>query len=699
MSLFKHLTEIMEVTLRDGSYVIDFQFTPEDTATLVSALAGVGFQWIEIGHGLGLNARDKGVRLAFADDEAHLEAAASVAGDTKWGAFFIPGIGNEASLRLAAKYKMPFVRIGTNVDAIERARPFIELAKSLGMIACYNAMKTYAVTPQEFAKVAKQTQEWGADIVYMVDSAGMTPEDVTDFIQAIRQETDVPLGFHGHDNLSMGMANCLRAIELGVSIVDTSLRGMGRSAGNVNTEALLANLQRKGDAHALSIDLNKTMDISAGIIAPLVPGQGIDPMGVTAGFAGFHSSFENKVRSYADRYNVDIRELIVKLCEQDRIDAPDQLLEVLAEQMAQDKQTRVLTIPAFGIKSVAEQKNKPTLNDLLARLYSQATKTRTYTVLNVVMSAFEEPTIGFSGNIHGTKSYTIGSATVSTIVQLEELCKIADGNVDILLLDIDNRAFLGAKSSRAIAQSILKNTLLLTYSDSNVWVEAIRDQVVRLLNEETQGAHISIFGADSRSDMLALQLVNYGATISLYDTDGQPYLLQLMSAFRDEDEGILIEANSHNHLGNAQVAIVWNKSYEPISLNIVKYLNKGSYLIDAGLGNLTEDELTLAHERGVLPIRVNMWQTLTGALQSAHESAQVRHEALGWSEVNGVKIVAGGAIGAANAVIVDSVKKPTRIIGVANGKGGIVMDYTPEQANNVRKVLSFINDEKVKPNV
>ena len=46
--------EILEVAVRDGSYLIDFQFTAQDTALFVSALEGVGFRWIEVGHGIGL---------------------------------------------------------------------------------------------------------------------------------------------------------------------------------------------------------------------------------------------------------------------------------------------------------------------------------------------------------------------------------------------------------------------------------------------------------------------------------------------------------------------------------------------------------------------------------------------------------------------------------------------------------------------
>jgi isopropylmalate/homocitrate/citramalate synthase len=64
------------VTLRDGSYLIDFQFTAEDTATIAAALEATGFHWIEVGHGLGLNASHAGKGLAAATDEEYMKAAA-----------------------------------------------------------------------------------------------------------------------------------------------------------------------------------------------------------------------------------------------------------------------------------------------------------------------------------------------------------------------------------------------------------------------------------------------------------------------------------------------------------------------------------------------------------------------------------------------------------------------------------------------
>jgi 4-hydroxy-2-oxovalerate aldolase len=673
MSLFSEIPDVLEVTLRDGSYVIDFQFTAEDTSTLVTALETVGFRWIEIGHGLGMNARDKGKRLAAASDAEYLEAAAQAAQSARWGMFFIPGIGTEEDLRLAARYKMPFVRIGTNINEAERAQPFIALAKELGMIACYNAMKSYAVTPGEFAQVAAQTQAWGADIVYIVDSAGtMYPEDVSTLIKAIQNTCDVPIGFHGHDNLSLAAANTLQAVESGAVLVDSSLRGMGRSAGNAITEAILALLKRRG--YLKNIDLKGVMDVSAGLIEPLIPGRGLDTMSIIAGYAGFHSSFTERVQDYAERYNIDTRDLIVKLCEENRIDAPSDLLERLSIELAQDKQERFISIPAFGLRESGAVTEQLTLDKLFKQLYAEAIKAHHYSALNVIMAESPIEQYAVSPNIQNTAMHTVGAVTVSSEAQLTEVLRKADGLVDVVLLDIDRQPF--GPTAAAQTAALLQHTLALPYSDSQTWVEALKNQTISLLGSDLRDTKIVIAGDHRRSQMLAPRLADYGAQVTIMAQD---------------------DASFETQLGEARAVIAWPEVESWFGANFAQHLSAGAYLIDAGIGSILPDGIQKAHERGALPIRVNSWPTISGVLISAHESAQVRASALGWEAWEGVPVVAGGAIGEAGAVIVDSIQHPTRIIGVADGRGGVSFQHNPEYLARLLTVTEIINRQRVAP--
>jgi len=325
---------ILECTLRDGSYVINFQFTADDTRNLVGALETVGFEWIEVGHGVGLGASREGLGVAAETDEVYLKTTAETIRKSKWGMFCIPGIARLEDVDLAAEYGMSFIRIGTNVEQYAESQPFIERARKHGMFVCSNFMKSYVASPKEFAFYASEAEKYGSNLIYIVDSAGgMFPDEIAEYVDAIRSQSDrIRLGFHGHNNLGMGVANSLRAIECGCDVVDSSLMGFGRSAGNTPTEQLLCALLRYGID--MDIDPVAAMDAAEKFIQPLMRVGGSSSVDVTAGLAQFHSSYMPTIEKYARQYRVDPRRLIIAVCREDRANAPAELVEQQAISLA-----------------------------------------------------------------------------------------------------------------------------------------------------------------------------------------------------------------------------------------------------------------------------------------------------------------------------------------------------------------------------
>jgi 4-hydroxy 2-oxovalerate aldolase len=695
--------DILEVTLRDGSYLIDFQFTAEDTVVIASALEAVGFRWIEVGHGLGLNASQAGKGRAAATDEEYLEAAARALKHARWGMFFIPGIGRDKDLHLAARYHMSFVRIGTNITEMDQAQPFFALAKELGFIVSYNAMKSYAISPAEFGRKAALARSWGADIFYLVDSAGgMYPDDVSEYLKAAKSESDIALGFHGHDNLSLVMANTLRAIECGVVLVDSSLQGMGRSAGNAITEVLVAILKQHG--HLPDVDLKGTMDIGQGLILPLLRQHGMDPMAITAGYARFHSSFAVKVQRYAQEYQVDVRDLIVRLCQEDQISAPDALLERLSEEIAAEKAPRVISFTPFHI-GTNEVRGPQALLSLLKEMRPRAVKFGKYSALNIVMGEEPQDQIIVSRNIQNTISHMIGSVTLTTNEQLLSVLDAVDGEVDVVLLDVDRKPFF-PDSPGQIAQNRLKRSLLLTYLDSRVWVDAVDDQVVRLMGEVLDHFLLVIAGDHPKSRFLALRLAERRARVVIVNGHASPEatpLLEMMRQFSfDPDYLSVTYLNIHSSeatdcLTKARAVVVWPSGKPWFGLNEARHLMPGTFVLDAGIGSILLDGLEEARRRESMLIRVNIWPSLAAALEAAHESARVCKESLGWEILAGVPVVAGGAMGQRGDVVVDSVRQPTRVIGIADGCGGVLFSYGPEEVEQVRRVSEEIIRRRVMP--
>lgn len=330
--------DVIDVTLRDGSNAVDFQFSKEETYGIVEGLVKAGIQWIELGHGYGLNASNVS-KPAKETDETYIRTAREAAGDkAKIGCFFSLGKGRVEDIYAAKEWGLDFLRIGPNAEMedIKRAIPYVQEAKMAGLIAHACIRKAYVADPNEFAKQVVCLAEAGCDHAMIMDSAGnLLPNQVKEYVyackDALRGNTDIKIGFHGHDNMGLAVANSLAAVEAGVDSVDTCLNGLGRSAGNANTAYVVAALQRMGACREL--DLNALMDVGDKWIGDRAKDT-LESIALTYGYAGFHSAFAAVMKKAAAKYGVDPRALVIESCKVDRVDPSEALFEELAAKLA-----------------------------------------------------------------------------------------------------------------------------------------------------------------------------------------------------------------------------------------------------------------------------------------------------------------------------------------------------------------------------
>ena len=661
--------KVLDVTLRDGSYVIDFQFTEQDTAIICSLLESAGIDWIEIGHGVGLNGSNKGYGTAACSDEEYIQAASENLKHAQWGTFFIPGIGTFDDIKMAASYKMPFIRVGTNITDFKKAIPYIELAKSLGMFVAYNGMKSYAVSPKSFASIATEANACGVDMICLVDSAGgLFPNDVEQYFKHTQDVTDIKIGFHGHDNLSLVMANTLKAIECGAYMVDTSIQGMGRSAGNARTEVLFAILKQKGLFQ--NIDLNRLIDIGQNFINPLIKNKGADPLAIISGYAMFHSSFTPKVSKYAKDYNIDIRDLIISLCEEDKIDAPDDLLTKLSnEQKQKQKQENKMV----SIKLPQKERSQDILSsveEICKKLKSHAIKFNKYAALNIVFDTRLTESLLISYNMQSNHDYICGAVTVKDEIAYKQILPIIDKYIDIALIDSDLYEF--SENQTTIAKNILKNTIILTYSDQDTWVRAVEEQTVRLLGENLKDKHVVIFGNNYKAKYLSENVKRKNAKTLLIDT---------------------IEIIDTDKIKNADIIILWENADKFIK-PILPFIEKDFYILDAELNSFSEEFLELINNNNhIKTLRVNIWPTLISTLSSIHEYYKIYKNTYGKLTIDGIHIVSGGYIGSYGDIIVDNINSPSKLIGMADGKGKVIYDYPKEIKSKISALENIISNK------
>jgi len=330
------MINVLDCTIRDGSYATGNRWSPQMLQDIVSTLSSLGIRYIEIGNGIGLGSYRK-LNEAM-DDSSYFDNTIPYKGDALIGAFFIPGIGTKDDLIHFRNCGGDFVRIGANPTDIYKTVEFIEYAKSLGFWVCGNIMKTYAVSVYQMVCKAHVMVDAGVDCVYVVDSAGgMLPNRVGDYVEALLEMFDVEVGFHGHNNLMMANANSLSAIQHGAKFVDATLMSLGRGAGNAQLETLVAILQ-KANFMTNDIDVLKMADFSEKVIAQLLSGQtAMSKRDIVVATSLFHDSYLPLLYKIAEKYHVDSDVLMTEVSKVNMINPSEELFEVVASRMAEGK--------------------------------------------------------------------------------------------------------------------------------------------------------------------------------------------------------------------------------------------------------------------------------------------------------------------------------------------------------------------------
>jgi len=234
---------VLDVTIRDGSYAVGFGYTKEDVRAIVRRLNSSGVEWAEIGHGLGFGS-DKAGFPHKATDIEQIRAAALPSGRIKLGVIGSPPVLNTFDLSQVARH-LDFVRLACNVIAPEPLAAAIPVCKKLGLKVFVQMMRATSVSPKEAASSAKKLSQYGAEVIYIVDTAGsVLPDEVGEYIRRAKDASRVTVGFHGHNNLGLALANTIAGIRAGANFVDASLKGIGRASGNVPIEILAIVLQK-----------------------------------------------------------------------------------------------------------------------------------------------------------------------------------------------------------------------------------------------------------------------------------------------------------------------------------------------------------------------------------------------------------------------------------------------------------------------
>ncbi len=332
MSAFR----LTDSTLRDGSHALAHQFTVDQVRAVVRGLDAAGVPVIEVSHGDGLGGSSFNYGFSHTDEKLLLRAAVEEAHRAKIAVLMLPGIGIKEDLVDAAEIGVQVARIATHCTEADIAPQHIALAKELGMETVGFLMMAHMISPEELLEQAKLMESYGADCVYVVDSAGaMTISDARARVATLKNHLECEVGLHAHNNLSLAVANSMAAYEEGVDQIDGCTTGLGAGAGNCPTEILVAAFEKSGVP--TGVDPLAVMDVAEDVVRPMQPAQGvIDRDGLLLGYAGIYGSFLLHAKRAADRFGVDTKDILLELGRRKVVGGQEDMIIDVAVQLERE---------------------------------------------------------------------------------------------------------------------------------------------------------------------------------------------------------------------------------------------------------------------------------------------------------------------------------------------------------------------------
>ncbi|GAA4558509.1 4-hydroxy-2-oxovalerate aldolase [Planotetraspora kaengkrachanensis] len=322
---------VTDSSLRDGSHAKQHQFTAEHVRSVVAALDDAGVSVIEVTHGDGLGGSSFNYGFSLTPEQELIKAAVATARQAKIAFLMLPGLGIQDDIREAADNGASICRIATHCTEADIAVQHFGLARELGLETVGFLMMAHSRTPEVLARQARIMADAGCQCVYVVDSAGaLIMEQTSDRVAALVAElgADAQVGFHGHENLGLGVANSILAVRAGALQIDGSARRFGAGAGNTPVEAFTAVAERLGIR--TGIDTIKIMDAAEDVVRPIMDGECLlDRMALTMGYTGVYSSFLKHADRQAKKYGVPGAEILLEAGRRKLVGGQeDQLIEI-----------------------------------------------------------------------------------------------------------------------------------------------------------------------------------------------------------------------------------------------------------------------------------------------------------------------------------------------------------------------------------
>jgi 4-hydroxy 2-oxovalerate aldolase len=644
---------ILDTTLRDGSYTIDYQFSFNDTQLIAYGLEQSLVDYIEIGHGLGLGG-GKVTQQSVISDLQYMKACNSILTKSKFGFFCIPKIAKLSDLKKLKDNGGSFIRLGVELRNINECFKFINYSNKIGLDVWVNFMKTHSYNHHEFYEIAKKFMNYNINGIYIVDSAGsMLPDDVKyymDQLNLLKNETNVNfnIGFHGHDNLLLSSSCSLTAAQNGANFIDGSLLGIGRSAGNTPIENMVLILKKAN--FKTDVDPWKLFNLSEKMIRPLIKNRIRNSyLEKILGYTNIHDGFLPQIKSIAKSKNKGMIETILNLDEALKFRKKPQTYLFKSNYSSRSKFYDNFINENLNIDyKYLFLFNKKIILNYFKKIINLSLKRNIKSCI-LITGPWQKKSKDFIKlqDFKTNENLVLGTIETNSHLNFKKILNLANNEFDYILLD--HTKYSTQWTDVINKSNILKSqSKILPYNDRLY----ILHYTALFISSNTKEKNIYIAANEEDFSILKDILESFGKSITNYNKSKVWIIIDKFD-FTKLD----------NKINNVTIYDIAKKNIKKLFLKKSKDIN--IVKIDFSVG--------IIHH-------------VSSIISSFNHNVNI----VGKRIINSIEIVSGGYIAKFGSIIVDNYKDPTKILGVADGYGNLKSNLTVTDKNNIKKINKFI---------
>jgi len=327
------MAALYDVTLRDGNHALRHQLTSKFVIDYCNVADKSDVWAVEVGHGNGLGASSFLVGKSAEKDVDLLTAARSNLKRAKLAVHTIPGFATiKRDLIPALDCGVEVFRVATHVTEATTAEKHIEFLASKNVIVHGVLMMSHMNDIPGLISQARLMQEYGASGVILMDSAGyFLPRDVHERIDAIKNELDIEVGFHAHNNLGVAISNASEAINSGAVIIDGASMGLGAGAGNAQLENIVSTGIRDNSLNAQIesfLDMSRLVENSYPENLPRTTSSSIQ-----SGMAGVFSGYAPQVKLLSEELGIEMNILWSEMAKRKLVAGQETMIREIAQDL------------------------------------------------------------------------------------------------------------------------------------------------------------------------------------------------------------------------------------------------------------------------------------------------------------------------------------------------------------------------------